>query len=237
MLIVSKEKIPNPIILLGGFLITSEAYDEIQKTIKDSFKRDIYILDITRKDWIQTNSIRGWSIILNKLAKLIYEISNGDKDKKIDLIGHSSGGIILRIFLSDKVFNNKIYNGREIVSNLITLGSPHQALKATKLRKFVDQQYPGNFFKEVNYVSIGGKLGINSDRTTLITKLLAKKFYTSISGNPEEDGDGLVPLSASLLQGSQKIIISDTTHSAIFGKNWYGTSLKTKEWFSQINWR
>jgi len=139
--------------------------------------------------------------------------------------------------MSDKEFNGKIYNGKSITSNLITLGSPHQAKRATRLRKYVEIEYPGNFFKEVNYVSIGGKLGINSDRTTLITKLLAKKFYKSISGNPEEDGDGLVPLSASLLQGSQKIIISDTTHSAIFGKNWYGTSLKTKEWFSQINWR
>ena len=62
---------------------------------------------------------------------------------------------MLRLHLSDEPFNNEIYNGKSHAKNLITLGSPHQAVKATALRKFVDEKYPGNFFFNINYVSVG----------------------------------------------------------------------------------
>tara|TARA_B100000963_G_scaffold35901_1_gene26871 strand:- start:6590 stop:7288 length:699 start_codon:yes stop_codon:yes gene_type:complete len=231
------KKIKNPIILLGGFLITEEAYIDMRNTIRDFFKRDIYFVNITRNDWLKTNSLKGWSNILDKVEEKALNIINIEQGEKIDLIGHSSGGVILRLFLSNEIFDNKIYNGQIFTSNLITLGSPHQALRATKLRKFVDQKYPGSFFKSVNYISIGGKLKINSNETSLVSKFLAKRFYKSISGNPCEDGDGLVPLSSSLLEGSQKIVIQNSAHSGIFGKHWYGTPSNTKAWFSKIIWR
>ena len=152
------------------------------------------------------------------------------------MIGHSSGGIILRLYLSSKPFNGSIYDGKSITKNLITLGSPHQAIKATYLRRFVDEKYPGNFFKNVNYVSIGGKVEINSKQTSLLTKLIAKNSYKSISGDKNASGDGLVPLSSSLLKNSQQIILPETVHGGIFGKYWYGSSSKVKEWWNQINW-
>ena len=158
------------------------------------------------------------------------------KAKKIDLIGHSSGGIMLRLYLSNEVFNNVVFNGKSIAKNLITLGSPHQAIKATALRRFVNEKYPGNFFKNINYVSIGGEVEINSNQTSLLTKLIAESSYKSISGNKNESGDGLVPLSSSLLKNSQQIILPKTVHGGIFGKNWYGSSSKVREWWNQINW-
>ena len=58
--------------------------------------------------------------------------------KKIDLIGHSFGGVMSRLFLSDQLFNNEIYNGKSISKNLITLGIPHKEIKVNELRQFVD---------------------------------------------------------------------------------------------------
>ena len=174
---------------------------------------------------------------MNKVEEQTLSILAKKKAQKIDLIGHSSGGMILRLYLSEENINGKIYNGKLTTKNLITLGTPHQAIKATKLRTFVDQKYPGNFFKEINYVSIGGKVTIKSDESTLLTKFLGKRFYKSISGNNYEEGDGLVPLSSSLLKGSQQIIIPKTAHSSIFGKDWYGSTQNVKKWFKKINWQ
>jgi len=230
-------KIQNPIVILGGFLITSEAYNLTKNTIENISGRKVYVVDVTKGDWFRSNSAEGWINILNKVKNKVALALKETKSNKIDLIGHSSGGIMLRLYLSNEPFKEVIYNGKSTTRNFITLGSPHQAVKATKLRKFVDEKYPGNFFKNINYVSIGGTVEINSKQTTLLTKIIAKNSYKSISGNKNERGDGLVPLSSSLLKNSQQIILSDTVHGGTFGKNWYGSTSKIREWWDQIKWK
>ena len=195
------------------------------------------MVDVTRGDWFKSNTPEGWINILNKVKDKVAFALKETKAKKIDLIGHSSGGIILRLYLSNEPFKEVIYNGKSTTRNLITLGSPHQAIKATALRRFVDEKYPGNFFQNINYVSIGGKVEINSKQTSLLTKLVARNSYKSISGDKNESGDGLVPLSSSLLKNSQQIIVPNTVHGGIFGKNWYGSTSKVKEWWDEINWK
>ena len=194
------------------------------------------MVDVTRGDWFKSNSAKGWSDILNKVNDTVSIALQENNSKKVDFIGHSSGGVMLRLYLSNDTFNEKIYNGQSLTQNLITLGSPHQAIKATLLRKFVDEKYPGNFFKNINYISVGGKVKINSDQTSLLTKLIARNSYESISGDKNASGDGLVPLSSSLLKGSQQIIISETVHGGLFGNEWYCTPLKVREWWEKINW-
>ena len=192
---------------------------------------------MTRRDWLKSNSANGWINILNKVNDKVALALKENKAKKIDLIGHSSGGIMLRLYLSDEPFKDVIYDGKSNTRNLITLGSPHQAIKATALRKFVDEKYPGNFFKNINYISIGGEIEINTKQTSILTKLIARDSYKSISGDKNAIGDGLVPLSSSLLIHSQQIILPETVHGGIFGKNWYGSSSKVQEWWNQINWK
>ena len=201
------------------------------------FSRKVYVVDVTRGDWFRSNSAEGWTNILYKVNEIAALALKETKAKKIDLIGHSSGGVMLRLFLSDQPFNDEKYNGNSICKNLITLGSPHQAIKATALRQFVDDKYPGNFFKNINYVSVGGDVEIRSKKTSLVTKLIARGSYKSISGDKNAIGDGLVPLSSSLLKGSQKIILSETVHGGLFGNDWYGNPSKVKEWWKQIKWK
>ena len=195
------------------------------------------MVDVTRGDWFRSNSSKGWINILNKVKDKVALALKETKAKKIDLIGHSSGGIMLRLYLSDDPFEGVIYDGKSTTGNLITLGSPHQAVKATAMRRFVDEKYPGNFFKNINYVSVGGEIEINTKQTSILTKLIARDSYKSISGDRTATGDGLVPLSSSLLRNSQQIILQETVHGKIFGENWYGSSSKVKEWWHQINWK
>jgi len=230
------KKIKNPVIILGGFLITSEAYNSAKNTIKNISGREVYVVDVTKGDWLKSNSAEGWKNILNKVKDMVALAMKETTANKVDLIGHSSGGIMLRLYLSSEPFQDTIYNGKSTTRNLITLGSPHQAVKATALRRFVEEKYPGNFFQNINYVSIGGDVEINSNHTSILTKLIANVSYKSISGDKNASGDGLVPLSSSLLKNSQQIILPETVHGGIFGRHWYGSNTKVKEWWSQIHW-
>tara|TARA_Y100000589_G_scaffold74994_1_gene68501 strand:- start:6006 stop:6749 length:744 start_codon:yes stop_codon:yes gene_type:complete len=231
---VKHNLIENPIIILGGFLITSEAYFQMKSFFENSCNRRVYIVEVTRNDWLKSSNIKGWVNILDKVQETVSMAISETGTEKIDFIGHSSGGIILRLFLSDQLFGGKKYNGKLITENLITLGSPHQALRATKLRKFVNEKYPGCFFNEVNYISVGGKVDIKSKNSYFITKMLARRSYESISGVSKCEGDGLVPLSSSLLEGSSKVILKDTYHGGIFGKYWYGSVLRVNNWWEKI---
>ena len=202
--------------------------------MENSCNRNVYIVNVTRIDWLKSSTITGWINILDKVHGTVSKAMLETKTEKIDFIGHSSGGIMLRLYLSDQLFGGNKYNGKTITENLITLGSPHQALRATKLRKFVDKEYPGSFFKEVNYISVGGSVDIRSKDAYFLTKLLARRSYESITGTFNCEGDGLVPLSSSLLEGSNKVVLQDTFHGGIFGESWYGSVSSVKNWWRKI---
>ena len=219
---------------MGGFLVTSEAYFQIKNFLENNCNRKVYIVNVTRIDWLNSSNIKGWVNILNKVQQTVSKVLFETKTEKIDFIGHSSGGIMLRLYLSDQLFEGMKYNGKSITEHLITLGSPNQALRATKLRKFVDQEYPGSFFNEVNYISVGGVVDIRSREASFLTKTLARRSYKSISGDFNSEGDGLVPLSSSLLEGSNQVILQDTFHGGIFGDLWYGSESRVNDWWRKI---
>ena len=219
---------------MGGFLVTSEAYWDIKNFLENHCNRKVYIVNVTRFDWLNSTNIKGWINILDKVQETVSKVFVDTQTEKIDLIGHSSGGIILRLYLSDQLFGGMKYNGKSITENLITLGSPNQALRATKLRKFVDKEYPGSFFNEVNYISVGGVVDICSKKAYFLTKFLARRSYESISGDCNSEGDGLVPLSSSLLKGSNQVILQDTFHGGIFGEFWYGSKSRVMDWWRTI---
>ena len=134
---------------MGGFLITSEAYLDVKHFLENYCNRNVYIVNITRAYWLNSSTLKGWINILDKVQQTVSKVFSDTKTEKIDFIGHSSGGIILRLYLSDQLFGGMKYNGKSITENLITLGSPNQALRATKLRKFVDKEYPGSFLTKL----------------------------------------------------------------------------------------
>ena len=226
----------QPVIILGGFFINVKSYQLMANWLSTKENIETKIIKINRLEWLLTNWKIGWIRILDKVNESVLEYKKISPTGKVTLIGHSSGGVMLRVYLSEDKFGNRIYNGKQYCNNLITLGSPHQAKRSTPLRAMVDKKYPGAyFFETVNYISVGGKLDLNSKCASKLSKRISKKSYKSITDSSLEEGDGLVPLSSSLLEGSHKIIINHTSHSQIFGDKWYGSTIKINEWWTEIN--
>ena len=128
----------------------------------------------------------------------------------------------MRLFLSDILIQGKSYNGIIHSNQLITLGRPHIAKRATKLRLIVQELLQGSYFsKFVNYFSVAGDLDLISSCLSLIARRLAKNSYNSILGFASSKGDGLVLVQSALLEGSKHIILKNTAHGNFFGSYWY----------------
>ena len=97
--------------------------------------------------------------------------------------------ILLRLFLAD---------------TLVTLGSPHTALKATAMRARVARvarvarELPG-------------------------ARRLAPTAYRNSTGDPADRGDGLVPVESALLEGADAVVLEGVAHGGAFGPVWYST--------------
>ena len=221
----------QPIVLLGGFLIDPSAYIEMANCIKKRTNNKVVIVPVKKVEWLCTNWSFGWKVILDKTEEIVKELSKESPTNKVTLIGHSSGGMILRLYLSDLIFKKKIYNGKDYANCLITLGSPNQAKRATYLRNFVSSKLPGSFYnKAVSYVSVAGELDLNGPNATKTSKRLSKSSYKALNGNEDVIGDGLVPKNSALLIGSTQIVMKETAHGKAFGKYWYGSQNKVEEW-------
>ncbi len=86
----------QPIVILGGFLINGSAYKEMTEYIKSRTNNKVVIVPVNKIEWLSTNWSFGWKIILDKVDNIVNELSNESSTNKVTLIGHSSGGMILK---------------------------------------------------------------------------------------------------------------------------------------------
>jgi hypothetical protein len=149
----------------------------------------------------------------------------------VTLIGHSSGGIMLRLFLDDAPFQGRRYDGKALADTLVMLGSPHTALKATVLRQMVAERLPGSPFADrVRYVSVAGDLDLQA--ASPMARRLAPAAYRNSSGDAEDRGDGLVPVASALLAGSTPVVLPGVAHGGAFGPSWYGSPDVVERWWT-----
>jgi len=222
----------QPIVILGGFLITAEAYAPMCRWLEQRCGQPVRLVPASRLDWLFTVGAWGWRRLLDRTAALVEELAAGSPTGKVTLIGHSSGGVMLRLFLGGEPFAGRVYNGVALVDRLFCLGSPHTALRATPLRQLVDRRYPGARFADaVEYVSVAGDLPLADGSAT--ARRLAPGSYRAISGSEAVAGDGLVPVDSACLQGSRQIVLPGIAHGGVFGSRWYGTPEVVAQWWCE----
>ena len=85
---------------------------------------------------------------------------------------------MLRPYLADQTFLGRRFNGAPRCNRLITLGSPHQALRATPLRARVDRKFPGcPEADRVDYVAVAGRLEpLGSNASSFSTRSAARSY-------------------------------------------------------------
>ena len=221
----------QPIAILGGFLITEEVYQPMADWLISQGVIDAKVVPVSRYDWLLTSWGFGWRRVLDRVDQLVQRLQSTSPTGRVTLIGHSSGGVMLRLYLSDQPFQGRTYGGAARCDRLISLGSPHQAIRATPLRAMVDRCCPGCHEPGVDYVAIAGELNLVSQTASVFSRRSAKSSYRGISGSVDVRGDGLVPVDSALLSGARHLIQSDTAHGGLFGTTTYFSPPRLEAWW------
>jgi hypothetical protein len=223
----------QPILVLGGFLISPPSYAPMVRQLERLSGQPVRLEPVSKPEWLLTVFAFAWARILDRVAAAAAELAEQSPTGRITLIGHSSGGIMLRLFLDDQPFAGRRFNGKALADTLVMLGSPHTALKATVLRQMVAEQLPGAAFADqVRYVSVAGDLDLAEATPT--ARRLAPTAYRNSSGDVHDRGDGLVPLASALLEGSTPVVLEGVAHGGAFGPLWYGTPEVVDRWWAAL---
>jgi pimeloyl-ACP methyl ester carboxylesterase len=231
-------------VILGGFLITAEAYAPMAETLAGLCGQPVRLVGVGKAEWLLTVFPFAWARILERVARSVSELAAESPTGKVTLVGHSSGGIMLRLFLDDQPFQGRRFGGRAQADALVMLGSPHTALKATAMRRMVERRLPGAFFgtqgladpgvNRVRYMSVAGDLDLADPAATTTARRLAPSAYRNSTGNPRDHGDGLVPVTSALLAGSDHLVLKGVAHGGAFGERWYGSPDVVTQWWHML---
>jgi hypothetical protein len=222
----------QPIVIFGGFLSFPSVYWSMRDTLLEITSQPVWIVDAHIHDWIWSVTRAGWAHLLRLLERAVRQAAQESPTGKVTLVGHSSGGVMGRLYLGDRPFLGHTYRGLDYVDHLITLGSPHHNRRGGRMRRWVDQQYPGPYFApKVKYHSVAGKI-IRGDKNGSFREWWSYYSYDRLIGDGHAWGDGLVPVASALLQGSRQTVLQGVGHFSGFGGPWYGTEEVIPRWWN-----
>lgn len=201
-------------------------YQGLAQSLREVSGAKVYIAQITPLDWM-LGHIRGYGQLVFAVASAVDKALLESESKKAILVGHSAGGIASRVYIGgDSPYGGRRYSGHRRVSHLITLGSPHVTTDRKSLAPIarVNDLFPGTLHEPsgLKYLSIAGAAVSGADSK------LTRYRYERILDDGRVSGDGIVPVEAALLPGSETLVLDDLHHSGYFGR-WYGSDRETVE--------
>jgi pimeloyl-ACP methyl ester carboxylesterase len=220
-----------PIVIVGGATWWPGSYRNFASLLQEISGSEVYIAPLTPLDWT-LGYFRGFGQLVFEVASAVDRALLESEAKKAVLVGHSAGGLACRVYIGgDPPYGGRRYSGHRRVEALITLGTPHTVANKQRLAPItrVNELFPGALHAEagLRYVSVAGSDadGASSPR--------ARKRYERLVVDGRVAGDGVVPVDAALLPGSESLVVDGIHHNSRLGR-WYGSDRETVErWWPQ----
>lgn len=232
---------PLPTVILPGFFAGAYEYRALERSLNE-FGFPTVLVPVRKRDWFPTLGGRSMVPILRLLDSTVKQVLREFNTEKINLIGHSAGGWICRIYMGEQPYtihkdvdeSANLWFANPVVSTLITLGSPHisQERWTRKNLDFVNSFYPGAFYPQVRYVCVAGKAVYGARRAG---QWLAYNSYQLTCGQGPTWGDGITPIEAAHLEGAENLVLEGVMHSPRSPGQWYGSSGVLPAWVSYLN--
>jgi pimeloyl-ACP methyl ester carboxylesterase len=215
-----------PIVIVGGATWWPGSYRNLASLLREISGSEVYIAPLTPLDWT-LGYFRGFGQLVFEVASAVDRALLESETKKAVLVGHSAGGLACRVYIGgDPPYGGRRYSGHRRVEALITLGTPHTVANKQRLAPItrVNELFPGALHAEagLRYVSVAGSVanGASSPK--------ALKRYERFIDDGRVAGDGVVPVEAALLPGSESKVVDGVHHNGRLGR-WYGSDRDTVE--------
>lgn len=224
-----------PTVILPGYLESAIAYRPLAQALQ-AMGFPTVTVPLRRRDWLPTLGGRPVTPILQQLDLTVKQVLQQYNTSQINLIGHSAGGWISRIYLGEKPYLGRgqaisvdSWQAHNYVTTLVTLGTPHISQERwTRWNlDFVNHNYPGAFYRHVRYICVAGKTILGERRRG---SWLAYSSYQLTCGQGNCWGDGIVPLAAAHLEGAENLVIAGVKHSPRSVGLWYGSESVLSNW-------
>ncbi|MBW4649959.1 MAG: lipase [Kastovskya adunca ATA6-11-RM4] len=228
-----------PIVILPGYFAGATEYLELEKSLRERGFPTTTV-PLRRGDWFPTVGGRSMVPILRQIDRTVQHMLSSHNASQVNLIAHSAGGWIARIYLGEKPYDihgdmseEGLWNSRSRVAKLVTLGTPHISQERWTKRNlnFVNNNYPGAFYPDVQYVCVAGKAIFGKQRPG---HWLAYNSYRLTCGVGNCWGDGITPIVAAHLDGAINLTLDDVLHSPRRTGIWYGSDAPLQEWVSYL---
>lgn len=218
--------------ILGGFLGSASVYRGMQERLRVLAGTPAYVVPVGVRQWAATTRASGWLAVLRLLDRTVDRALVESGADAVTLVGHSSGGVMGRLYLSPGPFQGQRFAGLEKVRHLVTLGSPHHNVRGSRLRKWVDRTLPGAYFApRVAYTAVAGR-AVRGDPAGSLKERSVAYLYRQLCGDGHAWGDGLVPLPSALLDGARAVVLDGVHHAPVGGARWYGSDEVVPGWWS-----
>ena len=213
-----------PVVIVGGATWWPGSYRGFANTLREISGSDVRVVPVTPVDWA-VGYLRGFGQLIFEVASTVDRALLESEAKRAVLVGHSAGGLACRVYIGgDPPYGGRRYSGHRRVERLITLGTPHTVRDTKRLSPItrVNDLFPGALHSEVGirYLSVAGSAidGATSKK--------ARRRYERFVGDGRIEGDGVVPVEAALLPGSEGLVLGGVHHNRRLGR-WYGSDGET----------
>jgi pimeloyl-ACP methyl ester carboxylesterase len=213
-----------PIVIVGGVTWWPGSYRDFANLLQEISGSEVHIAPTTPLDWA-LGYFRGFGQLVFEVASTVDRALLESEAKKAVLVGHSAGGLACRVYIGgDPPYGGRRYSGHRRVESLITLGTPHTVADKPRLApiKRVNELFPGALHADsgLRYLSVAGNAadGVSSPRV--------RKRYERFVEDGRVAGDGVVPVDAALLPGSESQVLDGIHHNRRLGR-WYGSDRET----------
>ncbi|HEY9707580.1 MAG TPA: alpha/beta fold hydrolase [Oculatellaceae cyanobacterium] len=227
---------PLPTVILPGFFAGALEYRLLEQSLQQLGFPTVTV-PLRQQDWFPTLGGRSMVPILRKIDHTVKQLREKYNASKVNLLGHSAGGWIARIYLGEIPYNIHndvtesagLWHAHPYIATLVTLGTPHVSQERWTKRNldFVKINYPGAFYPKVQYVCVAGKAIYGARRPG---SWLAYNSYKQTCGQGNCWGDGITPVEAAHLEGATNLTLEGVLHSPRRAGIWYGSPEPMQVW-------